>query len=498
MEEQKKIQENTPEETKQEETKAVKKAPKINKQLAAIIGAVALVIIIIIAAIVGGGKDGGNDESGGQNNNPSDSGGSNSGDNGGAGSGGENGNNGGASNNTTSSEGTLDDNTSSKPISFYQFATGYSEGLAFVAKGKHGFNPTCIDKNGNELFSFESGTVLSGFNNGWAILSKWDYEEQKDVIFLCDKNGNIKTAEDLGGDALVYREGAFEDGYIFVEKTTTNYQGSVDELAIFNSKLEKTVDFSKELHYYCFSDDDYYNRWYYNGYLIINDAGYIDLKNGKFALIEPGFYENLPLKNKTDFWDAGERYNGRFSSANGEEYFIYDELYLKELLISEYHPTITPLIDLSDNKSIRLSSRNEATGGAFIDGYAGAVFEVADSQVGGRTYFTMMDENGDYCFEPIETNGIVEQIKGENGVFILYNVNKARNKASVEVYDKSGRIASIEFEVNYYHYFNIYFSDNTICLRYAPWSSANADKTWIGVYNTKLEPIFAVEPVVNN
>lgn len=486
MEEQKKTQEKVSEEIEQVETIPVKKIPKINKKLAAIIVASALVVIIIITAIVGGGKGSVNNDSGGGEGKPSDSNGNNSSYNSGSNLDDENGSNEGSSDVGTSNDGESNGNSSFETVSFYQFVTGYSEGLAFVTKDKYGSNPTCIDKNGNEVFSFEGGRVLSGFHNGWAMLSKWNSEENKDIVFLCDKNGNVKTAEDLGGDALVYRAGAFEDGYIFVEKTTTNYQGSIDEMAVFNSKMEKIVDFSSEF-YIC-----YYNvgNAYYNGYLLGKYDSYdiyLNLKNGVLGIADFEFYDSLTVEHESDMWRVDSSW----------DYFLYDRR----------DETRTRIIDLTDtNARIRSSNYKFVyynNYGAYYsvgynDGYAGVVFKVEDSQVGKRNYFTIMDENGDYSFEPIETNGIVEQIKNENGVFVLYNVNEFRNKASVEVYDQRGRIASIEFEIDDYHNFDMYFSESIICLRYAPWSASNVNETWIGVYNTKLEPIFEVEPIINN
>ena len=136
-------------------------------------------------------------------------------------------------------------NTDTKdPINIEHIFTGFSEGLMFIKDGNNTQNThpiSCIDKTGKTVFKIDASRVISEFHNGLSFI------EQEDAV-LCDKTGKITTAQQLGGNAFITnRLEIFKDGYILVKKTTTSYQGSVDELAVFNAKLEKIVDFSSEL-----------------------------------------------------------------------------------------------------------------------------------------------------------------------------------------------------------------------------------------------------------
>lgn len=458
MDEKNKIQENSSEENQVKKTDS-KILSKFTPKIAVIFGAALFVLILFIAIISAGGKDN-NDDDGDYSDNSSQSGSGNYGNNEGAtnNGGANNGNN--SSNNNNNGGNSSNGNTATKPLIIGNFVTGYSEGLAFV-KEKYGSDKTnCIDKNGNIIFSIEniSGSDNSGFHNGWAMLKEYDTESGKSKYILCDKLGNIKTAEELGGNSFIFNQEAFEDGYILVKKTTTNYQGSIDELAVFNAELEKNVDFSEEMY-------ERYNqdwRFYYKGFLYDYDLNCLNLQTGAVGFLGDDLFFNVTLDNKSDLWDSNDD-------------FYYDFRDLNKI----------PILYKDDN----------AYSYAFVDGYAGVIFSVKDSQVGERNYFTIMDENGDYCFEPIETFGLINRHysrTNKNGVFVVYSTNISDNKHAIQVFDKTGRIGYMEFEMHYSYLLEVLLSDGVICVRIAPTFSKDY-KTVVGVYNTKLEPLFEVQ-----
>lgn len=369
---------------------------------------------------------------------------------------------------------------------------GYHEGLMFTENTTTmAMHPiSCIDKTGKTVFSIEASYIISGFHNGLAFV-------MQEKAVLCDKTGKIITAQELGGTFFdSYNPEIFEDGYILVNKTTTSFQGSVNEMAVFNSNLEKIVDFSSDLYNWYNNDYHYGRTGYYNGYLF--DRGItgsvLDLRTGERSQNLAVWVENMELKNETDFWLAGERWNGVFSTANGEIYFIYDKRdYLSS---SEYHPVITPVLDLSQAGG-RIRSKNQI-GTGFVDGYAALVFEVMDSEVGERHYFTILGKDGNYCFEPVEIAGLIDEIKTENGIFVLSIVPRNRNETTyyIEVYDISGRIGVKEYQKSATNVWSFDFdiSDGVIFIQYDDYNT----KEWIGVYKTDMQPLFDVEVITES
>ncbi len=394
---------------------------------------------------------------------------------------------------------TGDDVTISKEKGNYiitDIGTGYNEGLMFVQiNDPETTAMACIDKSGNIVFEVEVGNIGSsiavpcGFHNGLAVLDT--YIDQQREYKLCDKTGKIITAEDLDADSFIFDDNAikaFKDGYIFTKKTTTSFNGSVDELAIFNAELEKIVDFSEDLY------DKYINYGnsnYYDGYLFSDfKDNYIDLRTGTIYDDISKLQSKLILKNKSDFWIDAYKYN--YETANNEEeYYIFD--YLEKLFSDERDPIVTPIVDLSEYKeTAKIQSVNALGYTGYADGTAGLLFTVSDSEVGNRYYFTILDETGKFCFEPIETQGFVKSVKYENGVYaLLEHPNIHDNKVfNIEVYDKSGKTANKEYivpEDTNVSYVAHELSDSVI---YVHISAGVKKIPIVDILTTDLQPLF--------
>lgn len=314
----------------------------------------------------------------------------------------------------------------------------------------------------------------------------------QDEVVLCDKTGKIITAEELGGDKFIDEEVIFADGYILVKKTTTSYQGSYDEMAVFNSKLEKIVDFSQELYETYERDFTYSSTNCYNGYLFNSVVdGYIDLNTGTVSKVSSELMNKIQPKRESDFWCVGERYNGSFYTENDEELFIYDGR--KKWFSDEYTPTISTIFDLSEYENAYVVSMNEFFYNGYVDGYAGLRFRVEDSEEGERNYFTIMDEKGEFCFEPIETQGIITDVKSENGIFALRVTPNSFSKENfyVEVYDKSGKIGAKEYQRSKNGRIQLDYgmSDGVI---YIVTPNDDGDGNKVELYTTDLQPLFKV------
>lgn len=362
-------------------------------------------------------------------------------------------------------------------VTINNICSGYHEGLMFITTSEpssYKQKISCIDKKGKTIFTIDAVAIISGFHNGLALVAedsgRYDYE-----YVLCDKTGKITTPQQLGGDTFVMNKTEiFEDGYILVKKTTTSYQGSVDEMAVFNSKLEKIVDFSSELYDWYKNDYSYNGTSYYNGYLF--DGGItkkvLDLRTGKRTENLLEWAKNLELRNKTDLWIFNDD-------------FIYD--YRDQVTANTYDPVLSPIIDLSSYDNMRIISQTPIKSPGYVDGYAALVFDTRDSNGGWCNYFTIMDENGNFCFEPLETQGVIQELKSDNGVFALLT-----QKGYVEVYDQSGKIASklCAEEMEMFEEIRYDISDETIYIIFD--SLVDNEKDWIAIYDMKFNPIFSV------
>ena len=276
-------------------------------------------------------------------------------------------------------------------ITYSTGVSAFSAGKAFIKCDESGY--TCIDKNGNSLFdvsgSNEYITLCSGFYNGIAT-----FQGAKSGTFLCDEKGNKIYADVVGGSSFagleyVAFQDAFKDGYIFVRKTTTDFSGSHDEIAIVNYKMEIVCDYSADLL-------DLYNKYagysyYYAGYLAMYDYygtdNYValNLKTGKETAEYSTFKEwveneKIPLKYQSDVWEPDIR--------NKVGYYYED--------LTKYN---------EGEHVLDLSQYTNAQFGEFVNGLADIAFTVQESSGKYKYFFTIIDETGAFKFEPIEVDG---------------------------------------------------------------------------------------------
>lgn len=289
----------------------------------------------------------------------------------------------------------------------------YREGLAFAEINDDISKSYCIDKEGKILFTLDIKVGLEnlGFYNGIAI-----FGGSAESVWICDKEGKITKPEDLGGDTILIEPSLqshasnefFRSGYFFVKKTTTTFSGSKDEAAIYNHKLEKLHDFSEELYriYEEFLVSACYGGYLYeyNGY---DEPTVFDPISGKKVTDFSKFLEDLKLKNPSDMW---------YWEGDG----VYDMLGSSE----------TPVIDMSKYSETLYYIDD------FKDGMAGVTFESAD-----KFFFTIMKEDGSFCFEPVELSGSSPNVKYSNGKFMV-TTSKIYDYI-FETFDAKGKIASL-------------------------------------------------------
>ena len=125
--------------------------------------------------------------------------------------------------------------------------TGYKEG-DIVCIDKQGYVQFVLSSTTDEQYEYVIGSDWENrFSGNYAYIYRRHSDGSRDNV-LCDKEGKLIKPEDLGATRFltgkIAQEMFLNEGYILAMKTTTSFTGSVDEVAIFNNKLEKVLDYS--------------------------------------------------------------------------------------------------------------------------------------------------------------------------------------------------------------------------------------------------------------
>lgn len=309
---------------------------------------------------------------------------------------------------------------------------GYSEGYMFAYLDGSNQKLYCINDKGENAFTLDGHYYnIINFKNGIAALDTLDKG-----YYLCDTSGKITSAEELGGTSFILDAGdttaeMFADGYILLKKTTTSYTGAVEELSIIDAEFNTIVPFSADL-YQAYQQNFVYNGTnYYGGYLYGPFDTYLNLRTGVVGEGISQMYENLQVAYESDMWrvnsswDSVIVYDIRYSGEYGDYATVLD--------LSEYAETI-------DAGEIR-----------FSQGMSPVVFRVEGDNYSVKNYFTIMKEDGSFCFEPVECNYFdpaVSWIRGSNGKYLVLTRKNGTQPSvyTVESYDTNGKVAEREFK----------------------------------------------------
>ncbi len=336
----------------------------------------------------------------------------------------------------------------------------YSEGYAFIQTNNNQEELHCIDKKGNIIFTLNGDyTNIIGFHNGIAVMKNGQFA----TACLCDTKGNITMPEDIGATEFLLDDddktvAMFEDGYILAIKNTTDFSGSKNELGIYNSNLELIVNFSEKL--YSDYQNHYYSYQYYDGYLfdISWNNRCVDLRTGVDSENTSEMFAKIKPKYESDMW---------------ETYSMVDRYEIYDIREGEDHGVHKTVIDLSKYAETIFDHVT------FRNGIANVTFNSGE-----KWYFTILKEDGEFAFEPIEietstacyitqSNGnyLIESYKTENGVVAPYKYI---------VFDVHGKRAEIDADM--VGYVKLYlFSDDVII--------AEKDGVY-SMYDTNFKPLF--------
>ena len=211
----------------------------------------------------------------------------------------------------------------------------------------------------------------------------------------------LDTPTYYGDDSGIYR--AFCDGYIFVEKTEV---GEGVKVAIYNSSLERIVDFSEDV---AELYEEFKCEKYYGGFLYSEDFRAFDLKLGALA---KGFADTVKGSRQypSDFWYY---FRGGFYDSLGNE---------REAVL-----------DISEYESILYTPEEPK----FIGGEAYLLLK-SD----GVYSFAVMLEGGELAFDPVELRGQVTDVQRQGDKYLVYT--EGESGSSLYSFNRMGSVAELQ------------------------------------------------------
>ena len=262
-------------------------------------------------------------------------------------------------------------------------ASVFSDGLAFVCLDGNKEKVYCIDEYGNIVFELENkvqsamGEIFVKFKNGYALIDGG----------ICNTKGEIIYPKDVG--ATEFFGIALKGGYIIATKVTADYSASKQEIGVMNTDFEWVVQPSETIYNEICEDlwtasASNTQSFYANGIVYFDGCKkYLNLKTGEIS-------DKADIKIPSENWIYYTDYTFR----NGNEEIM---------------------VDLSNLSNIESTGNN-----SYKNGKVPVIF--FNQQIGKR-FWTLVDEKGEFLFEPVEMMNFTEfmyswiEFDGENTVF---------------------------------------------------------------------------------
>lgn len=273
----------------------------------------------------------------------------------------------------------------------------YSEGLAFVTAHKMDEKTYCIDKNGYIIFEFDEKQAVNGdiycqFVNGLALVGENIY----------DKTGKVTTPESVG--VTKFYNIAFADGYILAEKVTADYASTKKEFGVMDKNFQWVVALSEALYKELEEDGGLSSLAVRN-----TDSVCVD---GKLYFAESKKCLNLKAGTITEKVDS-------FPSASWvSDGYTYQDFNGKVML------------DLDEYENATFWSEK------FVNGKTLITFHNSDANA---YYFTLIDEKGNFAFEPVELKDMVPGMMYFDGEVVLV-CDSILNNEKLQTYDITGKV----------------------------------------------------------
>lgn len=281
-------------------------------------------------------------------------------------------------------------------------ASVFSEGLAFVCLNGDKETTYCINKEGYIVFELNKKIVINGeiyakFINGYALLDGG----------LCDTSGSVTYPEDVG--ATTFYDIALEGGYILAEKVTADYSSTKKEFGVMNTNFEWVVQPSEVL-YTAVEEDLRFitamnkDSYYHNDVVYLEKSKqYLDLKTGNVSRT-PSI--NIPSE--------------KWKKYGNNTYRDFDN---------------NIMLDLREYTNLVLS----CIGSNFVNGIAPIKFFNESANI---YYFTFVDEDGEFLFEPISpVNKLrIERFYFDGENLIITNNYYGGSEVTIQCYDTNGNL----------------------------------------------------------
>lgn len=262
----------------------------------------------------------------------------------------------------TSDDGT-NDSSRNKFSGVIRYGTPFSEGLAIISDGEKTY---CIDTNGYIVFETDapsSGSIYSkGYQNGLAMIDG----------NLYDKNGHVTTPEDVG--VTTFYDFALSEGYIVAVKEEATYNSFKISLGILNTHFEWVTPLNEKLYASTKKLLESPTSTYTVGDYIINENNNIiyEIKTTKCYS-----FDSPPADLKEYGWTFS---NGSFMQGS-------DTVFTTDAINAPAHWVNGKHVLIFYNKSAK------------------------------KYYFTLVDTNGAFAFEPVELPALSDLEYGSYGAY---------------------------------------------------------------------------------
>lgn len=295
----------------------------------------------------------------------------------------------------------------------------FTNGLAFIQYEGDDM-VYCIDKTGKIVFTLSEGRRLydAQFNGKLAMVNMIEAGGTKKK-FLCDKQGKMYYAEDLGASQIVINNDnhkkAFMDGYIILEQREESYTGTVVKMSIMDSEFNTLVPFSVELAEIL---NDYTmnvnGTAYYDGYLYFEDT-ILNLRTGMLLTDRAQMQVSAPL--------LGYRSHGSYGGA------------FEHLEWGDIYNTITGEVIAKAEESEAISSIK------FVNNMGLATYFTDNGD-----WFNIIGADGAAKFQPIKKRSRDSRILFDGNVILVYGSHVVEKDGQIvqmytlQTYDISGNL----------------------------------------------------------
>lgn len=309
------------------------------------------------------------------------------------------GENGGESHNGSNAESNGSNQVNKKFSGTIESGTVFSDGLALIRLQESKNKTYCIDKEGYIVFEVntEENSSFSAFRNGYAIINEKIY----------DRTGKSISPQDVG--ATKFYLGLIEEtGYILATKITSDFTGTRKEAGFLNKNFDWIVSPSEELYQGLFTEyDNLYVATYSNHYLYLpGSERYLNILTGEFWEAEPENFASDPSNIALQYYT-----DGTYRDKN-------DNI----------------VIDLREYDTL-------AYGGEFVNGKAIILFKNTVSPYNYTYYYTIIDRNGVFAFDPVKIDLIdvaADMIFDEEYVIFKSQTVTAHNTCYYACYNSNG------------------------------------------------------------